>query len=209
MRQFPEIGGLMSYGAYIPDAFRQAGVYVDRILRGDKPADLPVGRHRSTKRSSTPKTAKVLGLDGAAGADRPRRRGDRMRRREFISLLGGAALRQFLAACGAARSSGDAGDRVSQPDVTRNNGAPRDRIAPRLERDRLCRGSQCGDPVPLGGNSQRTAAGAGSRAGSRSGGGDCCERYPGVARGQGARHRRSRSCSPPPTTRSSLVSSPA
>ena len=63
LRAFAEAGGLASYGASVVEAYRQAGVYVARILKGDKPGELPVMQAAKYEFVLNLKTARALGID--------------------------------------------------------------------------------------------------------------------------------------------------
>jgi putative tryptophan/tyrosine transport system substrate-binding protein len=102
-RDYAAVGGMM-YGTSFTDTFHQIGVYAGQILKGAKPADLPVVQSTRFEFVINAQTARALGIEVPPTTVGDCRRGDPMRRREFIAGLGGAATTWPLPAAAQQRS---------------------------------------------------------------------------------------------------------
>ena len=158
-REFTAAGGLLSYGSDIRESYRLTGIYTGRILKGDKPAELPVRKPPRSSCSSTSRPPRRFGFNVPNTLMGACRRGDRMmERREFITILGGAAapLRHGRSSRRCRWSGSWNG--ASFEDLMHLGGH---RISTRPRRDGLYRRTEPNDRVPGSGGSLRKAAGLG------------------------------------------------
>ena len=161
-REYVEAGALMSYGPNFLDLFRRTAEIVDKILRGAKPADIPVEQPTKFDLVINLSTAKALGLDSAADAARPRRRGDRMR----AARVHHAARRRGgrVAACGARAGEGQTADHRVLRKYLGIGRRPMDRrLRPASGRARLDQWPHRDDRVSLGGGAERNLCRSGCR----------------------------------------------
>src|SRR5262249_31024827 len=118
-RDYIEAGGLMSYGVNVADAYRHIGVYARRILKGEKPADLPVVQSSKFELVINVQTARTLGPDVAPPPLPPADQGIGRAARARSSPLSAARRRQYCRVGHMHSSRVECGGSACSPDLAK------------------------------------------------------------------------------------------